>query len=172
VSSSLPPPSVQTPPQGLLGFLGIKNGGQFPSPLMPGVQAQIDLLRFYFEMASEPAGDDLIAVPAGGNTTFSTFLIVPPRKAWIVTNINFVFAIAPATPYRSAFIGAYNRYSKPQKLFGASLNPIPAVGESSVVFSNDWFFMDSGWKIGAGAWGGASAGFNCSGTVCRYEFDR
>lgn len=43
--SSLPPINKQ--PNGLLGFLGIKNGGRAPDALIPGLGANWDISQFY-----------------------------------------------------------------------------------------------------------------------------
>jgi hypothetical protein len=162
-------PSVQTLPAGLLGFLGIKNGGMNPSPLLDGLQAVIDTTRWYYELATESLGTDTIAVPAGGGTTASTFSVVPAKEAWLVTSFNGVMAAQPATPGAHHFMSVLTPQNFSRKYYAAArTNPI--AGELVPIYVNEPFFMGAGDAIAAGAWATASAGYNFTFAVKRVRF--
>lgn len=171
MADQLPPPPVQTYPVGLLSFLGVKNGGQNPSPLLPGLQTVMDPTRFYIDLAGDTRGNDLIAVPLGGGQTRSTFNVVPAGKVWIVTNFVAIFPAAPATPYQFPNIAIQDATGYDRRYW--PINSIRYVaGDRAVITSNDWFFMDSGWAFAAGWWVAASAGGNVNLEVTRIEFNR
>ncbi|HLC03594.1 MAG TPA: hypothetical protein VJK02_11200 [Anaerolineales bacterium] len=72
---------LQVIPTGLLGFLQLKNGGQFPQSLASeALVPEIDLLRWYLsaEASQVVAGDQ--AINALGN--WGTALVVPQREWW------------------------------------------------------------------------------------------
>lgn len=76
---------LQRLPKGLLGFMELKNGGQFPQELAAAALIpQIDLLRWYLATNGEPVVTAPIAA-AVGFTNFPEFLI-PQDEIWYVDN--------------------------------------------------------------------------------------
>lgn len=77
---------IQVIPQGLLGFLNLKNNGQNPNTLDSNVMPVIDLTSWWFENRAEDIGT-FTRTPVTGNNGFGSWLtpiIVPEREAWWV----------------------------------------------------------------------------------------
>lgn len=78
-----PPTPINKLPDGLLGFLGIKNGGQAPAALPPILSPTIDLtgwyLRSYLTRAKLTAGP-----PAVGSISQVGVTAVPAGETWYV----------------------------------------------------------------------------------------
>lgn len=71
-------PSINRIPQGLLGFLGIKNGGRYPQELSPTLAPVVDLFDHYSNTNREYQTAS-VAVAALGQTNFHT---VPVGQWW------------------------------------------------------------------------------------------
>ena len=67
-------------PLGLLGFLGIKNGGRYPQDLGAQLNPTWDLSPLYYNGNSESRAD-VLAIAALGSQAFFT---VPTGEAWVV----------------------------------------------------------------------------------------
>lgn len=83
------PADINRQPQGLLGFLDIKNLGRNPSPLSDGLAATLPLTDWYLETAAEylTEGNLEIAGPALGYnrwTQAAQNLVVPQNQWWRV----------------------------------------------------------------------------------------
>jgi hypothetical protein len=87
-SSILTNPSVSKLPYGLLGFLGIKNGGQYPGFLGDTIQPIInyELMQLYLSTWGEEFhfASGGVAAGAGAFQTFNTALTVPLGEVWYV----------------------------------------------------------------------------------------
>lgn len=85
-------PALNRIPRGLLGFLGIKNGGRNPDQLATFVQGEIALFDWY--MATNRQYDRaVVSIAAGAWTTFFT---VPQGQYWYVQHASFVTNILTA----------------------------------------------------------------------------
>lgn len=73
-------PAINRLPLGLLGFLGIKNGGRYPQDLADVLAPTWDLSQLYLNTNSETRSD-VVALNALGSQAFVT---VPTGEAWIV----------------------------------------------------------------------------------------
>jgi len=82
------PPSINRVPQGLLGFLGIKNGGQYPSALSNTLAPTFDLGECYANTNREYQTAS-IAVNALGQTNFHT---APIGQYWWVQHASLFTA--------------------------------------------------------------------------------
>lgn len=151
----LPPPPVQAFPAGFLASLGIKNGGQNPSPALTGLQPVIDMWQFYAFGFVSTIKNDIITVPLGGGGTYSAAALkVPNGKIWYCTNLEAVWGTM-ATPGNFPFVvvadsslftrGRYDYKGPTSSTF------------STPIYRNEGFWMGSGWNIGAGHWGPAGA---------------
>jgi hypothetical protein len=89
----LPPPVIQTIPQGLLGMLQLKELGRNPSFLADTVAPQLDLFNFYVERTAQQEvglfGAALttagLATGAHGTVGFTIAPTVPVNETWWVT---------------------------------------------------------------------------------------
>jgi hypothetical protein len=73
-------------PLGLLGFLGIKNAGEYPRELAGFYQPTLDLTSLLIGSNFEEFNFALGALPAAGNAgSYSTALAVPQTEVWVVT---------------------------------------------------------------------------------------
>jgi len=73
-------PNINKLPLGLLGFLGIKNGGRYPEELSNILSGTWDLGPLYLNANSETRAD-VLAIAAIGSQAFWT---VPTGEAWWV----------------------------------------------------------------------------------------
>jgi hypothetical protein len=81
-----PVPNVTKLPLGLLGFLGIKTGGQYPSELLGSYQPVLDLLPLLIGANFEDLNPGLTPLPAAGNAgSFSAGFATPQTEVWIST---------------------------------------------------------------------------------------
>jgi hypothetical protein len=150
----LPKPAVQALPAGFLGFLGIKNQGQNPSPLLDGVQSVMDLMRFY-QLQSTPRGTDLITIPVGGLFTSSTFNVVPQGKCWLCTSISTRTAVMGATVGYDPFIMIVDGNGFIRKEWVWVRSGVTGVHTGTSV--TEPFFMLPGWRVAGGHGGPAAA---------------
>lgn len=74
-------PAINRLPQGLLGFLGIKNGGRYPQEIADVLAPVWDLADLYLNTNSETRAD-VLAIAAIGSQAFWT---VPNGECWYVT---------------------------------------------------------------------------------------
>jgi hypothetical protein len=73
-------------PLGLLGFLGIKNGGQYPRQLLTEYRPTLDLMGLLIGANFQEANPALTTAPATGNAgSFSTPFVCPQTEIWLVT---------------------------------------------------------------------------------------
>lgn len=82
-------PAISTLPVGLLGFLGLNNGGEYPRDLAGFYQPVIDGFRLLTGVNFEENNPGNGAVPAAGNAgSYSTAQIVPQTEAWFITMLS------------------------------------------------------------------------------------
>lgn len=75
----LPPPQIQRIPQGLLGFFGIKNGGQPPNKLSSELVVTLPALEWYLLDDGEIlSGSNALALG------YTAFISVPDGEYWYV----------------------------------------------------------------------------------------
>lgn len=82
----LTPPTINKLPEGLLGFLGIKNGGRYPDQLSSTLLPVADLLAWYAN-TNRQYFRTAINIAALGQTTFFT---VPAGEYWYVLHASFI----------------------------------------------------------------------------------
>ena len=75
-------PIVQTPPQGWLGALGIKSGGQNPQWVNPGLSPVQDMEKYYRAGARTLLANPTVALVTGGGTV--ALYTVPQQKVCIL----------------------------------------------------------------------------------------
>lgn len=82
------PGTISKLPLGLLGFLGLKTGGEYPRELAGFYQPTLDLTALLIGANFEENNPGLGAVPAVGNAgSYSTAQQVPQTEIWIATLI-------------------------------------------------------------------------------------
>jgi len=83
-----PPPAIQTPPAGWLGFLGIKSGGR--QPVTPNTQLAptLEMFEFYLAGNRTPLAAAIVQAAATNLGTTTNPIIVPNGKVWIVEAIH------------------------------------------------------------------------------------
>lgn len=157
--SVLPPPPVQTLPAGLLGFLGIKNGGQNPAFLNQGLSSVMDLFRMYCQGAREQPGADVLSFTSNNNTQSSALYTVPAGQMWYVMDVWLLLAAAPAVPWSYFNLLVRNATSLAPSLY-RDITPKfkPVTGESPTLVAGD-FFMQSSEHIAISANGTGGVGF-------------
>jgi len=97
----LSPPRLNKIPNGLLGFLGIKNGGHNPEELAPQLSAGFELFHWYTQTNRE-FFRTAINLTALGQTTFFT---VPAGEWWYVLHASLVTSVLGAGQTLQAAIG-------------------------------------------------------------------
>jgi hypothetical protein len=88
----LGPPQIQVLPQGLLGFLGIKNGGQFPQTLLPDLAPTLDLLEIYLQTDHEVIFSGPVSILAPGYIFINPFT-VPQNEYWAIIDWGVEFPL-------------------------------------------------------------------------------
>jgi hypothetical protein len=84
-SNRVVPAAISKLPLGILGFLGIKNGGEYPREMAGFYQPQLELLSMLAGVHAEELHLVNNALPAAGSTgAFSTPLVVPNDQVWYV----------------------------------------------------------------------------------------
>lgn len=78
----LPPPWIQTPPAGWLGYLGIKSGGRQPGHVTQDLVSTLDMDRFYRAGVRTKLFGPGPGVPMVFNGQ-SVFVTVPTGKIWL-----------------------------------------------------------------------------------------
>lgn len=77
--------SISKLPLGILGFLGIKNGGAYPRTLGDAYAPTLDLLNMLAGVHAEEVHVANAALPAAGATgSFSTPMVVPFDQVWLL----------------------------------------------------------------------------------------
>lgn len=92
------PPEINRLPLGLLGFLGIKNGGRYPTALAPGLTPTWDQGRMYLEPAAR-------YVAGSGTINANGFVgsIAPqPGEIWVVHDCSLVVAAGAGESWSGA----------------------------------------------------------------------
>lgn len=88
----LTPPSINRIPGGLLGFLGIKNGGRNPDALAGYVQGCMDLTDWYLQT-------NRLYMRTGINIAalnFTNFYTAPPGEFWYIQHASFITSVLGA----------------------------------------------------------------------------
>jgi hypothetical protein len=105
-------PTIQVLPSGLLGFLQLKNGGQFPQRLGDTLQPTIELAEWYVQLNSETLFSAVINAPVNASSSGNTFpeLVVPNGQVWFVHE--YIVGFGPsATGTATKCAGVMNRIS-------------------------------------------------------------
>jgi hypothetical protein len=84
--SILTPATINRTPQGLLGFFGIKNGGENPQRFGTILQPVLDLGEWYRATNRIYARQSTNVAATGGLTYFT----VPQSEAWFINDASFV----------------------------------------------------------------------------------
>jgi hypothetical protein len=132
-------------PLGWLGFLGIKNGGQYPSETSQVLSPVWDLTQLYTFGNSEI--DNVVqAIAAVGNTSYTT---VPNGEAWLVLQQS---AATDTLGAGQSFRAALN-WTDPAALVNietSQVNPTATVGERYVIanFAKDCYLAGPGSRLG------------------------
>lgn len=87
---------IQTYPQGLLGFLQIKNNGKYPALLPDSLQPVIEQLRWMLETNAESTVGTDAAIAAAGT---AMYLTVPEGEFWCVHDCVANVVLAAAATY-------------------------------------------------------------------------
>lgn len=90
---------IQSQPQGLLGFLQLKNLGQNPSELPDVLQPVLELRDWYLQTNSEIVSGTDAAIAAVG---VSNNLIVPQGEYWFVHDVGLLIQLAAGATWRGA----------------------------------------------------------------------
>jgi hypothetical protein len=92
------PGGINRVPDGVAGFLGIKNFGRMPDALNETLAGTWDLAKWYLNGSAIYAQTTGGAVAAGSLATF----IVPTNEIWYVTNFSVTVQMNPASSSRSS----------------------------------------------------------------------
>lgn len=150
-------PPVQSLPAGLLGLLGIKNGGQNPNGLAGFLQPTLDLFTLYM-LGQLQRKQETITVPAGaGVITRATTLVVPQGKFWYVQEAQVSVASVGAAPPLD--LTAFSIDPQGNVSFVRNLRPV-----GGIVANGSWTLGLQGmWMRPGDAWGIASNGAGITG---------
>jgi len=83
-------------PLGILDFLGIKNGGQYPVTLGQQLAPTWDLSRFYLDNAATQTRTTGTLTNAARGTTIAVGAAVPAGQIWYVDLVSFTTALFAA----------------------------------------------------------------------------
>lgn len=138
----LSPPTLNRIPNGLLGFLGIKNGGSNPAQLSQVLGAGFELFDWYVQTNREyfRTGINLAAL---GQTTFFT---VPNGEWWFVCHASLVTSALGAGQTLQAGI-SFTDASGVRTIMVGNPPPSRTVGQVFACDSRD-FWMGPGDTIG------------------------
>lgn len=169
--NALPPPPVQTYPAGFLGFLGIKNGGQNPGYLNPGLSVVFDLFKFYCQGARETPGTDILAFTNYQQSIASSFYKVPAGQMWYVIDAWFAAPLS-ATAFSYVDMSVRDATSFNQSLW-RDLTPTirPLANETPILRTGD-FFMQSNEQVFLslnGVAGVAALSWTMAMTIVRFQ---
>lgn len=92
------PSGINRVPDGIAGFLGIKNSGRMPDTLSDIVSGTWDLSRWYLNATAIYGQTTGGAVAAGSLATF----IVPTNEIWYVSNFSVTVQMNAASTSRSS----------------------------------------------------------------------
>lgn len=84
---------IQAIPQGLLGFLQLKNAGKNPQELNSLLQSSLDLGEWMLQTAPEIEAGTNGAIAAAGFTAYQT---VPDGEWWFLHDVNATLGLAAA----------------------------------------------------------------------------
>jgi len=161
---------IQTFPAGLLGFLGLKNGGQNPDVLLNEVRAGIDLTNFYAYGLESEQGSDSLPFALGGGTNYSAFFTVPAKKVWYVKWIQ-LFLGSQAVP--NAIGTVQFGFADPQGLFRRTeiMEYAPVANKGiNLVWKGAPFFAGPGWRLYVRMSDAAGSACSCNATMSYSEF--
>jgi hypothetical protein len=100
---------LQVLPQGLLGFLNIKNNGLNPEWLRNSVQPVLDLQQWWFNTQASDLGSGATVLVADNGTGFNSFttpqVAVPNGEFWFVTDCTIRTGALAATDACSFSVG-------------------------------------------------------------------
>ena len=162
----LSPAVISKLPIGLLGFFGIKNGGEYPRSIVPTIAPTLELAGIlaanYNENISVPC---IAALGFVTGNVLATGLpaVVPAGELWLVTefSVNAFTGVGDSMTFAAEVRGTQNgsasvwhRSASPEYTQGASLNRV-------LPGRHDPFWLNAGDTIGA--W--FSAATNASGTA-------
>lgn len=101
---------IQTIPQGLLGFLQLKNAGKNPSELNSLLQSTMDLRDWLWQTApTEAVAGTAAAIGASG---FTSYITIPQQEWWVVYEVTATINQTLATDW-GWFAPAYRMATTP-----------------------------------------------------------
>jgi hypothetical protein len=155
----LPPPVIQVIPSGLLGLLGLKNGGSNPPYLNSNVQPTFELSEYYLRANFRIVTDAQVwaaAVGTGISLFASGVFTVPQNEIWYVDDVAGAVSTGAADT-----LGQFGLFMVGQGS-GAwpvtDLLPAMAINQSRWVGSRRSFWMTSGMQLGYACFNGVTAG--------------
>lgn len=160
---------VQTLPAGLLGFLGIKNGGENPSPLSQGLSATLETFQFYTEQRFELiGGGESLPIPVGGAQQTSVVYTCPPKTLWLIRALA-IFGASGATAMTFPYVGIQKADGNLYQRFQVYTTPPTGVG-AAVQTPTWWMFPGDRLCVGHNGPAGAT-GVSCNllGWVCPFQ---
>jgi len=146
-------PPINALPTGILGFLGIKNGGRYPQHLGETLTPVWDLANLYLE-ANAQYTDDAGTINADGEVRVFT---VPEGQVWWVSEL-VGYITTGAGESLDAF--ALTRFASGPVQW-LSITPgiaVPANQDSAILVMDRPRFLQPGEGLGFEAYGGAYAG--------------
>ena len=129
----LTPAVLSKLPLGLLGFFGIKNGGQYPQYLQNNIQPDLDMLEIlaanYGENIAGAASPVAVGAAAAIGVVSGAAIVVPSAEIWLVSKLGLVCNTG------AAVTGTYSLLLQNLQTNSASLWHVPLSGRDSIIAS-------------------------------------
>lgn len=139
------PGQINRIPDGILGFLGVKNFGRAPDQLSSVLAGTWDLRDWYLNTNVSWQASSLTAIALGGSLVFTA----PQNEIWWVTNLS-LFHNAAAASGNVAAICRFGQRTADQVIMGAS-------GRVGALQGNQ-FGIEQPFVLGAGE----TLGYSCA----------
>lgn len=122
------PPPINKLPLGLLSFLGIKNGGQYPQHLQADLGASFELLDWYLQTNSISANLNANVTAVGFNAGWYT---VPTGETWAVLAAQVNSQAVLGAGVSLGMFGAFTRSAL--QIIPTALTPVGATATTGAV---------------------------------------
>lgn len=126
MNGPLTPPPINKLPLGLLGFLGIKNGGRYPQSLQADLQPSFELQNWYLQTNSTSAQLNGSVSSIGFNANWWT---VPQGETWAIHQCFVNSAAVLGAGVSCGFVGAWIRSAL--QVLPASLTDMPPIAATA-----------------------------------------
>lgn len=147
------PPPINAQPLGILGFLGIKNGGRFPQHFGDNLQPVWDLSQLYLDCRAIYT-DDAGTIAADGEVRVFT---VPDGEIWYVSEYTVYLTTGAGDTLDSLSLTRFA--SGPIQWLSISDGvPVAASIDSTILHMDRPRILQSGEGLGFEAYGGAFTG--------------